>query len=102
MNGNLSALELGALRTAMQRLLDPNRYFDICAFDQMRKVYGAEIASRDLEALRLLHCVNWSAMDPATRVAAKAVVLDTFAIDQQWVEPTPTPEPKSFFGRLRG
>lgn len=104
----LTSLEAGALRAALLRLMNESRYFDICTFDQMCKVYGAYPIARDYAALRLLHCVDWKDMEPSTKREARAVIFRTFAPDEQTAEAfssafeEPTPQKVSMLRRLMG
>lgn len=104
----LTALEAGALRASLMKLMKETSYFDICRFDQMCKVYGAIADSRDYAALRLLHCIDWRDMEPETRKAAQDAVFRTFAPDNHtadlWADAfrEPTKEKVSFLKRLTG
>lgn len=108
MANTLTALEAGALRVALLKLLDESRHFSICDFEQMCKVYGAYPIPRDLDALRLLHCVDWRKMDAATKREARAVIFRTFAPDEQTAEAfastfeEPTAQKVSMLRRLLG
>lgn len=88
---DLTPFERSALTVALTRLLDPNRYFSICDFDKMCQVAGVTPTHRDRQSLALLHCVEWRAMDKATRDGAISVILGTFGGEGvTW----PTEEPK--------
>lgn len=103
----LTALEAGAARTALGRMVDPARYFNICDFDALCKVVGVSCDGQTRNALQLLHCVNWRDMDQRTRVEATRAIFETFgaaelALPVAEALNSDSPVPLSLWKRLRG
>ena len=106
----LTKLESGAARVALTRMIDPTRYFDITAFDNLCTVVGVSCDGQTRHALRLLHCVNCRDMDTTTRMEAVRAIITTFNADadivamgeQIMADEEPKPKPRGVLAFLRG
>jgi hypothetical protein len=55
-----------AATVAIKKLFE-GTYFSICELDSIIKLLGCLPDKKDYEALKCLHCVNWSDMPPDLR-----------------------------------
>jgi hypothetical protein len=63
--------------TALKKMFD-GRYFDICTVDNVIKITGCIADRKDYQALRALHCVNWSDMDADLRNMVMVKTMQIF------------------------
>jgi hypothetical protein len=82
----MTEFEKQAVVIALKKMFQGS-YFDICAVDSCLKITGSIAPTADYNALRALHCVNWSDMPAGFRdqVFVKTLELFTnsgFPLDQ--------------------
>ncbi len=105
---HLTRLEAGACRTALCKMLDHTGVFYVSDFTKLCEVARVIPGSRDLNALRLLHCVRWSDMDRVTRDEARAAILRALQVPTEisaafvTAFEDPAPQKVSVFRRLIG
>lgn len=73
----MTAFERIACQTALAEMLRKS-HFDICTVDQILKVTGTIAPRRTYEALRLLHCIHYSAMPPELLKAIPDMLAEVF------------------------
>ncbi|HEY9467621.1 MAG TPA: hypothetical protein VIR54_31225 [Vicinamibacterales bacterium] len=109
----LSAFQKEALRLALGRMFRPNGWFDICTVDNCLKLAGAIPSTADYNAMRVLHCVNFSDMTPEMRRAVADATLALFdapgfdlpQLDRSFLPPSAveeTPKPPTLWQRAKG
>jgi len=65
---------------ALQRMLEPDRYFDVCTIDSCIKVCSICIPAERYAMYRAVHCIHWDKMLPDYRQLLVAMVLDDFRV----------------------
>lgn len=101
-----SALQRMAVNAALRKMFE-NSYFDVCTLDTIAHSIGVNAkANPNYDLLRLIHCVNWSKMDPALRAEVPRLMADVLQIkpDQlsmvEEVRQAASP-PKTMYEQLR-
>ncbi len=54
--------EREAFKVGLRKLLDPQRHFSICDFDNLCKASGVTVSTAERDTLSLLHCVSYGDM----------------------------------------
>ena len=69
MNFEVTAFQMKACETAMSHMLKQKRHFSICTLRHVMDALGTHhlMSSRDMAALKALHCVDWGDMDKDLR-----------------------------------
>ena len=67
-----------ATLSALKKMFDENRYFDICTVNTIAKMHGTEIPRETEEYFRTLHCVHFKDMTQETREFLFAKCVDLF------------------------
>ncbi len=68
--------QLRVAERTLTHLIFESKFFDICALDGICELTGRNIEdTQDYVALRLLHCVHWSAMGPELTKLTKDKIL---------------------------
>lgn len=56
-----------AVMIALTRMFETQKHFSICDLDSILSVTGSYVKTKDYEALRCLHCVNYADMTQELR-----------------------------------
>lgn len=75
---DLTPFERAAIRLALLKMFS-GPHFSICTVRDCLKLAGLHPDAQALDALSVLHCVEWSAMLPPMRQAVADTVLALFA-----------------------
>lgn len=77
----------------LEHMFKDKSFFSICTVDACIKVLEPTFNQRDYEALRALHCMDWSSMTPDMKKLVRKQVCDLLNI--QLEEPAPPPPVKA-------
>lgn len=71
-----TSLEIMAVEHRVRSMFNGNdKHFSICDIDNLAKVLRITIDSREYNALRLLHCVDWGDMSRPLREEVQRSIL---------------------------
>lgn len=77
--GGVSAeMQRGTVAHALQKMMQPDKWFDVCTIDSAANCCGLVIPGERYKVYRAIHCVHWRDMETEYRQLITAMVLDDF------------------------
>ena len=77
-NKSLSEVQSLAVAHSLQKMLEPDSYFNICTVTDCQRVCSIVIPKERLDIYNSIHCLHWSKMLPDFRTYIIAMLLDDF------------------------
>lgn len=71
-------IQRAAVSHSLQKMLQPDRCFDICTIRNCAQLCGLCISEDRMRIYGTQHCVYWSEMLPEFRIQLMAMILDDF------------------------
>ncbi len=67
-----------ALRHSLQKMLEADKYFDICTIRGCAELFNLYIPSERMALYQSIHCLYWNKMESEFRAEVISYVLDDF------------------------
>jgi len=75
---DVNKMRIGAVAHSLQKMLQSERYFDICVIDKCIKLTQIPVSKERYDIYSSQHCINWNEMSSEFRQVLIAMVLDDF------------------------
>lgn len=75
---NINDIKRMAIAHSLQKMLDSQKYFDVCTIKHCVDVLQVPIDAERIKIYQTQHCIYWSEMLPEFRQMLIAMVLDDF------------------------
>ncbi len=74
----MNQIDTLVVREALKKMFQKSGHFSICDFDKIVEVLGILVPRETRNRLELLHCIDWTDMEPETRTWVASVIDSLF------------------------